>query len=333
VLLAAALALAAGCGARGESDPELIRIGFLPNVTHAVALSAKARGSFERALAPARVEWKPFHAGPQVVEAIYAGAIDAAYLGPGPAQNGFLRARGQELVMVAGSASGGAGLVVRRGLGIRSARDLHRRTVASPQLGNTQDVALRTWLAANDLRSTDRGGDVAVLPIENPNALTLMKRGQLDGAWVPEPWLTRLCDEAGGELLLDEAALWPESGGRFPTTVLVATPSALARKRPALERLVSAHVAEIEWLRAHGAEAPALIGDELARLSGKRFPDSLIRRALARVEPTWDPMLPALARQARDARALAYLPDGDLSSFFDRSLLDRALAARDGGAR
>src|SRR5579871_4383727 len=175
--------LAAACNQRRET-PNLLRIGYMPNVTHAEALTGQARGSFQRAVGPSvKLEWTAFNAGPQIVEAIFAGALDAAYVGPGPAETGFLRSRGESLRVVAGAAAGGAALVVRKEARVKSAADLHGKSLGSPQLGNTQDIALRTWLAKNGLKTTDRGGDVQVVPTANPDLLTLMKRGKLDGAW------------------------------------------------------------------------------------------------------------------------------------------------------
>jgi sulfonate transport system substrate-binding protein len=321
------LALAA-CG-QPAADPSVVRVGFMPNVTHAVALTANERGTFERAVAPARVEWKAFPSGPQVVEAIYAGAVDVAYLGPGPAENGYLRSKGEALTILAGAASGGASLVVRRDAGIHDPADLHGKRLAAPQLGNTQDVALRTFLRARGLRSADQGGDVQVLPIANPDIFHLFKRGRIDGAWVPEPWGSRLVDEAGGEVLVDERSLW--ENGRFATTVLVASRDALDGKRASIAKLVGAHIDEVRWIREQPAEARARVGAALARLSGKRLPPSLIEHSMARVEVTWDPMAPVLDRLAADARALGYLPRGgpnDLAHLVDRSLLDAALAER-----
>ncbi len=298
----------------------------MPNVTHAAALTAMRRGTFERAVAPARVEWKAFNAGPQVVEAIFADAVDVAYIGPGPAENGYLRSRGEALVVLAGAASGGAGLVVRRGADIHGPADLHRKRLASPQLGNTQDVALRTWLDKNGLRSNDRGGDVYVYPMNNSEILTLMRRGELDGAWVPEPWTARLQLEADGVLLVDERTLWPD--GRFPSALLVAARASLGPKHDAIARLLRAHVDEVAWIDAHPTETRSLLREQLTRLSGKALPQQLVDRAMDSVAATWDPMPAALERLAADARRLRYLPEGDLSRLVDRSLLDAAVAAR-----
>jgi NitT/TauT family transport system substrate-binding protein len=318
------LALAACGGRSGEHDPTRLRIGYLANVTHAPALTAQQRGTFAAALAPVEVEWRAFGAGPSVVEAIYAGAIDVAYLGPGPAEMGYLRSKGQALQIIAGAASGGAALVVRSG--ITSPSDLHHKKVADPQIGNTQDVALRTWLEKNDLRSTDRGGDVMVLPMGNPDIFNLFRRGDIDGAWVPEPWVTRLETEAGGRVLVDERDLWPD--GRFLTTVLVATRDALRWKRDAVAKLLGAHIDEICWIRSHPAEARDATRLALDRIGGKKLPKALIDRSLDRIDFTWDPMEPVLMHLADDARHLRYLPRGDLAQLVDRSLLDEALAAR-----
>jgi NitT/TauT family transport system substrate-binding protein len=330
VALAALVALAA-CGSRAATDPTIFRIGYLPNVTHSVALVAAHRGSFERALAPLTVEWKPFGAGPELMEALYAGALDAGYVGPGPAENGYLRSRGEVLVVVAGAASGGAALVVRGDARIYAPEDLHHKKLATPQLGNTQDVALRSWLMEQGLRSTDQGGDVLVMPIPNSTTAQLMQRGQLDGAWVPEPWvaLLRLDPKVHARVLVDERTLWP--GGRFATTVLVANRPSLASKPEAMAKLVRAHVAELRWMRAHPAEARAAVGEQIKRVTGKALPPAVLAAALDDVEPTWDPLPDSLAKLAEQARRLRYLPDGDLSGLLDRSLLDAALAA-DGGA-
>ena len=232
-LVAATLVVvAAGCRARepkGGAAPTTLRLGFFPNLTHGPALVGLQRGDFAKALAPLTIDPKPFNAGPEAMEALFAGALDACYVGPAPAINGYLRSHGEALVIVAGAAQNGAGLVVRKEANIRGPGDLHGKKLASPQLGNTQDVALRMYLKENGLAPKDRGGDVQVMPLANADILALMKQKELDGAWVPEPWTTRLIDEAGGVLLLDEKDRWP--GKKFPTTVLVVTRSWPASSR------------------------------------------------------------------------------------------------------
>ena len=327
------MASSVACAPRAASEPARLYLGFFPNVTHSVALSAYSRQSFARALAratpPATLEWKAFASGPQAIEAIFAGAIDACYLGPGPATIGYVRSRGEALVILAGAASGGAGLVVRRAANIRRPEDLPGHILATPQLGNTQDVALRRWLDERGLRTLDRGGDITVLPLANPQILALLKRGELDGAWVPEPWVTRLVREADGALLLDERELWP--GGRFPSAVLVAARASLATKRDLIARLVAAHVDEVDWVTAHPDEARKLGGEAIRRLTGKSLPPAILAEAYDHVTPTWDPMPAAIAEMATGARALRYLPPGNpegLTGLTDLALLEAALSAR-----
>ncbi|MBZ5513724.1 MAG: ABC transporter substrate-binding protein, partial [Acidobacteriia bacterium] len=197
-------------GLLGQSGQVVVRAGHFPNITHSQGVIGQANGWFEKALSPAaRVEWKVFNAGPSAIEALFAGALDLTYIGPNPAITGYVRSQGEALRIVAGATSGGAALVVRTDSGIQKPEDFHGKKVASPQLGNTQDVALREWLLAHGLQSREKGGDVQVIPIANPDQLTLFMKKEIDGAWAPEPWASRLINEAGGRLFLDERTLWP----------------------------------------------------------------------------------------------------------------------------
>src|SRR5262249_4089636 len=183
----------------------VVRVGYSPNVTHSQAAIGRATGRFEQALGHGvQVEWKTFNAGPSVIQAIFAGALDLAYVGSGPTITGYVRSQGEALRVIAGATSGGAALVVRSDSGISTAADFHRKKVASPQLGNTQDVALRAWLHRNHLETREKGGDVQVIPIANPDQFTLFVKREIDAAWAPEPWATRLIQQANGRLFLDE---------------------------------------------------------------------------------------------------------------------------------
>ena len=323
----AALGLAAGgCRSTKPPAPSALRLGFFPNLTHAVPMVGLARDEYARALAPLAVEAKPFNAGPEAMEALFAGALDACYVGPAPAINGYLRSRGEGLVIVAGAALNGAGLVVRRDANIHGPADLRGKKVASPQLGNTQDVALRSYLKQAGLAPKDRGGDVQVLPLANSDILALMKQKQLDGAWVPEPWTTRLIDEAGGALLLDERDLWP--GRRFPATVLVVTRSLAAEHPELVARLMTAHLATVRWMKAHPAESQQLVDAGLQKWARKKLPPQILAEAWSHVETSEELLLPALQKQLADGRALGFLPaEGDVSGLVDRHFLDAALAA------
>ncbi|MBL8976754.1 MAG: ABC transporter substrate-binding protein, partial [Myxococcales bacterium] len=203
--LLAALVVAA-CGG-GSSEPSL-RLGYFPNITHAAALVGVSDGIFARQLGAIKLETFTFNAGPAAIEALLSGSLDASYVGPNPAINAFVKSRGEAVRIIAGATSGGAFLVVRPE--ISSAADLRGQAVASPQLGGTQDVALRSWLATQGLKTdTSGGGDVSVVPQENAQTLERFRDGKLAGAWVPEPWASRLVLEGGGKVLVDERDLWP----------------------------------------------------------------------------------------------------------------------------
>ena len=198
-----------------------MRLGFFPNVTHAPALVGVAEGTFAAALGDATdLETFTFDAGTEAAEALLAGSLDLTFIGPNPAINAFAQSGGEAVRIVSGSTSGGAFLVVREG--ITSAADLAGLTIATPSLGNTQDVALRAWLKENGFETTaDGGGDVVVLPQKNSTTLESFINGDIDGAWVPEPWATRLVNEGGGVVLVNERDLWTETDGEFVTTHLL----------------------------------------------------------------------------------------------------------------
>ncbi len=310
-VLAAALS---GC-ARERSEERPFRLGFFPNVTHAQALVGADDGTFAKALG-GRLETRMFNAGPAAMEALFSGELDASYVGPGPAVIAFLRSKGEALRVVAGAVSGGAVLVVRDA---RRPQDLAGKRVGTPQLGNTQDVALRVWLRANGL--SEKGGPrgVEVTPLANSDILSMFSRGELAGAWVPEPWGARLVGEAGGTILVDERALWPE--GRFPATVLVVSKRALERRRGELVALLRAHVELTErWMREPSAFA-ALANEAYGRRTGKPLPGPILADALSRLAPTTDPLRPQLEEMARRTQALGFAPAGSFSALVDDTLL------------
>jgi NitT/TauT family transport system substrate-binding protein len=312
--LAALGAAAAGCHREPPADGPL-RLGYFPNVTHGQALVGVDDGTFARALG-GRLEARLFNAGPAAMEALLVGDLDASYVGAGPAVIAWFRSERRGLRVVAGAVSGGAVLVVRDA---RSAADLAGKRVGSPQLGNTQDVALRTWLRAHGL--SDRGGDrgVEVTPLSNADNLAMFRRGDLAGAWVPEPWGARLVAEAGGRILVDERGLW--EGGRFPATVLVVSGRALARRRPDVVALVRAHLELTRRWRADPGGFGALANAAYGRRTGKPLPPAVLRDALSRLEPLADPMGPQLARLARQAQALGFAPAGDPEGMVEASVL------------
>jgi NitT/TauT family transport system substrate-binding protein len=312
-LLAVVLALAGGCSRPRDDRP--LRLGYFPNITHGQALVGIDDGTIAAALG-GRLDARMFNAGPAAMEALLSGELDASYVGAAPAVIAYLRSRGEGLRVVAGAASGGAVLVVR---GAAGARDLAGKRVASPQLGSSQDVALRTWLRANGL--SDRGGrrGVEVTPLANADILAMFARGHLAGAWVPEPWGARLVAEAGGRILLDERTLW--EGGRFPATVLVVARRALDRRPDDIAALLRSHVALTRRWQQDPRAFGRLVNEAYGRRTGKPLPDAILEDALSRLEPTSDPLAAHIARMARHAQALGFAPEGDVSGIVDATLL------------
>ncbi|MGC1373917.1 MAG: ABC transporter substrate-binding protein [Candidatus Sulfotelmatobacter sp.] len=306
-----------------------IRVGAFPNITHPQAMVGKANGWFEKAMGPGvKVRWTSFNAGPAAIEALFGGALDMTYIGPNPAINGYVRSNGEAVRVVAGAASGGASLVVRNGSGIEKPQDFHGKRVASPQFGNTQDVALRNWLKSNGLKTTDKGGDVQVIPMANPDQLTLFLKKELDAAWAPEPWATRLIQEGDGRLFLDERTLWPN--GQFVTALLVVNPKFLKNHPDLVKKWIRAHVELTDWIDAHPSEAKRLLNQQIQAETGKALPSIVLDDALQRMQVTYDPLHDALLTAAREAFDDGFLGREmpDLSRLYDLSLLNQVLAEK-----
>ncbi len=303
----AALLLLALCacrpGAGGASSDRPLRVGFQPNLTHAQALVGGADGTFARHAGEAGVQLVPFNAGPAELEALLSGSLDMAYLGGGPAVVGHVRSEGT-LHVLAGAVSGGAVLVARTA---RTPPELDGRRVAVPQLGNTQDLSLRHWLAAQGLAATVLGGrGVQVLPLANADALAQLRRGELEGAWVPEPWGARMVHEAGAHVLVDERSLWP--GGAFPTTVLVATDAALSRRAGAVRGVLAAHRELTGRWTGDPASFSRAANAAYGALTRHPLPEAVLAEAFSRLSPTLDPLEPALQELSRRLVAQGYLP-------------------------
>lgn len=333
--LGALALLATGCGSDSEASADAgdggavqLRLGYFPNVTHATALVGVEKGLFADALgSSAQLTTATFNAGPAAVEALFSGAIDAAYIGPNPTVNAYVQSSGEAVRVVSGAASGGAFLVVRED--IDSPEDLKGRTLATPQLGNTQDVALRHWLSEQGLASDlAGGGDVRIAPQENAQILDAFAAGAIDGAWVPEPNATRLL-EAGAKVLVDERNLWPE--GRFVTTNLVVHPEFLERNPDVVKRLLEGQVDATAFLAENPEEAQQIVGDAIAELSGKPLPEGVIGKAWDNITFTDDPVAESLLEGARHAAEVGTLEGGevDLDGLYDLTLLNEVLADRD----
>jgi NitT/TauT family transport system substrate-binding protein len=306
-----------------------VRVGAFPNITHPQAMVGKANGSFEKSLGPnVRIDWKSFNAGPSAIEALFAGAIDMTYIGPNPTISGYVRSGGEALRVVAGSSSGGAALVVRNDSGIAKAADFHGKKVASPQLGNTQDVALRAWLRANGLKTTDKGGDVQVIPLANPDQLTLFLKKDLDAAWAPEPWATRLIRKGNGRLFLDERTLWPN--GQFVCANLIVSSKFLKQHPEVVKAWLRAHVELTDWINGHLADAKRLLNQQIQKETGKALPDTVLDEAFGRLQVTYDPLRSSLLTSAKSAYDAGFLGRQmpDLSNLYDLSLLNQVLSEK-----
>jgi NitT/TauT family transport system substrate-binding protein len=239
-----------------------------------------------------------------------------------------VRSNGEALRIVAGATSGGAALVVRNDSGIQKPEDFHRKKVASPQMGNTQDVALRAWLTSHGMKSADKGGDVQVIPLANPDQLTLFVKKELDAAWAPEPWATRLIKEGNGRLFLDERTLWPN--GQFITAHLIVSTEFLKRHPELVKDWIRAHVELTEWINAHISEAKKMLNQQIARETGKALPDAVLDESFGRLQVTYDPLRPSLMNAAKSAFDAGFLGRQmpDLSSLYDLSLLNQVLSEK-----
>src|SRR5579872_621411 len=311
---------------RAQQKPVVLRVGYFPNITHAQALVARAGGQFEKALGPGvQIEWKAFNAGPSAIEALFANAIDLTYIGPNPTVTGYVRSQGDAVRVIAGAASGGASLVVRQGAGIQKVADFHGKKVATPQQGNTQDVALRSWLRANGLQPREKGGDVQVLPITNADQYTLFLKGQLDAAWAPEPWAARLVHEAGGRIFLDERDLWPNH--EFVITELIANPKFLKEHPDVVKNFLRAHVELTDWINKNPAQAKQVMNQELQKETGKNLSPEVLEDAYSRMAVTYDPLRSALQKSTQQAFDEGFLgrTQPDISALYDLALLNEVL--------
>jgi len=321
--------------AGSPAEKQKVRVGHFPNLTHAQgvighALSRADKGFFEQRLGPnVEIEWYVYNAGPSAMEALLAGSIDLTYVGPNPALNAYIRSEGDEVRILAGAASGGAALVVQPDGRIRSDADFKGKKSASPQLGNTQDVAARAFLKSKGLKITQTGGDALVIPTANADQLALFQKGDLDAVWTVEPWVTRLELEAKGKVYLEESSLWPETQGRYVTTQLVSSVEFLEKHAELAKKFVTAHVEMTDWINANAAEAKKLLNAEIQTETSKGIAPEVLERAWGRIELTADPVSTSLKRCAKDAHLAGFLEKNpDLSRIYALDLLNQVLAAK-----
>ena len=307
-----------------SAAPVTVHLGYFPNVTHAPALVAVEGSLFEEALGRNKLETQAFNAGPEAVTALLSGALDATFIGPNPAINAFAQSNG-EIRIVAGAASGGAYLVVNPD--ITGPEDLAGKKLASPQLGNTQDVALRTWLKDQGYETdTTGGGDVSVLPQENSQTLDQFKAGDIDGAWVPEPWATRLVTEGGGKILVDEADLWPD--GKYVTTHLIVRKAFLDEHPEVVQQLIAGEADAIDLINDDPTKAGELVNQGIVAITSKELKPELIDASFENITFTLDPVASSLHTSAENAEALGLLDPVDLADIYDLTGVNKVLADR-----
>jgi NitT/TauT family transport system substrate-binding protein len=315
-------AAAGGAGGAGGS----LNLGYFPNVTHAPAILGVQEGLFEQAEGDGvDVSYSTFNSGTEASEALLSGSIDATFIGPNPAINAFAESDGA-IKIVAGTTSGGAALVVRDG--IDSPEDLAGTKLATPDLGNTQDVALRYWLGEEGYEIDESGGgDVEITPQENADTLTTFQDGTIDGAWVPEPWATRLIEEGGGHVLVDEADLWPD--GQFVTTHLIVRTDYLEEHPANVQALVEGLLDAIDQANADDpTDAQTTVNDGIEEVTTNRLDDATIRGAWENLTFTPDPIASSLEESKDHAVDVGLLDDVDLDGIYDLTILNQVLADR-----
>jgi NitT/TauT family transport system substrate-binding protein len=257
-----------------------------------------------------------------------AGEIDLTYIGPNPAINAYVKTKGDGVRVVAGAASGGVSFVVRPDSNINTAKDLDGKKIASPQLGNTQDVALRAYIKQAGLETKENGGSVEVIPTDNANILQLFENKQIDGAWVPEPWATRLIVEKKGKLFLDERSLWPN--GKFIITHILVSNKFLTEKPELVKAIISAHVQTTLDIQKNPTAAKKVLNDQLAALTGKGLSDQVLEDSFSKLELTLDPLKSSLLKSADDAFKLGFLGKDkpQLDGLYDFKLLNQVLTEK-----
>ncbi|WP_326563294.1 ABC transporter substrate-binding protein [Micromonospora sp. NBC_01796] len=332
VLTAAMLGATAACGGDdggtgegGSSGPVTLRLGYFPNITHAPAVVGVEKGIFAEKLGSnVKIETSTFNAGPAAIEAIFSGALDATYIGPNPTVNAHSKSKGEAVRVISGAASGGVALVVKAG--INSAEDLRGKKIATPQLGNTQDVAIRFWLKEKGLSTNkEGGGDVSIVPQENAQTVETFGSGAIDGAWVPEPFVSRLVN-AGGKVLIDERDLWPDK--KFVITNLIVSTKFAKAHPDVVKRLVEGQVAANDFVNTKPDEAQQAISEHIGKITGKPLDLKLIKQAWPTLEFLNDPIESSLKTGLDHAVAVGLTDPVDLKGLYDLSYLNEVLKAQ-----
>lgn len=283
-----------------------IRVAYFPNITHAVPIIGMEKGTFENQIGNNTViESMLFDAGPQVIESIFAGSIDIAYVGPGPAINGFLKSENHNVKILSGAASGGASFIVHPNSKIDSVADFEGKRIAAPQIGNTQDISLRSYLSENGLKPAEKGGSVIVLNIPNPDIYTLFAKGDIDAAWVPEPTATILVQQLDGKRLFNEEELWPDN--RFASVLLIAREEYVRQNPEVINKWLEAHQQTVDWINSNPEQTRMIFIQFMKKETGKALSEKLVDESLSNLEITSDPIVSSIHTFAKRADSLGYL--------------------------
>lgn len=304
-----------------------VRLGYFANITHAQALVGVARGDFQKALGSVPLKTSVFNAGPAAMEALFAGELDLVYVGPGPAVNAYFKSAGK-LRVVAGAAANGVVIVARKDSGVAKLEDLKGKRIATPQYGNTQDIAARAFVK-NRLQDKEKkdGGTTTIETVTNAEQFGLFKQGQLDAAWAPEPWATRLIHEAGGVAIEEEKNLWDEK--KFSITLIVASKEFLDKHPDVVEALLNAHTELTEFVRSSPELAAPIMNEELKKLQGKALAPEILKEALTRVDFGTDPLPATVDKMAQWYFELGFTKaKPDLKNLFDLTILNKLKAAK-----
>jgi NitT/TauT family transport system substrate-binding protein len=312
-------------GARKIDGLDSVKIGYFGNLTHATALVGREQGLFQRELGATKADYATFNAGPSEIEALNSGSIDIGWIGPSPAINGYTKSDGKSLRIIGGSASGGVKLVVNPKK-ITSLKDVEGKKIATPQLGNTQDVAFLNWAAQQGWKVDAQSGkgDVTVVRSDNKVTPDAFRAGSVDGAWVPEPTASKLVAE-GGKVLLDESALWPDK--KFVITNIIVRQAFLEEHPKAVEAVLRASVEANKWINANPDRAKAAANKQLGIDSGKELPADVLDPAWKSIQFTDDPLASTLGTEAAHAVKAGLLDKPDLKGIYDLTILNKVLEA------
>ncbi len=289
-----------------QINQDKIRVAFFPSIGHIIPIVGLEEKIFEKGIGEEKqIETKLFDSGPQVIESIFSGSIDIAYVGPGPIINGFLKSDGKDIKILSGAASGGASFIIQPNSGLESLENFDGKRIASPQISNSQDVSLRHYLESHGLKSVEKGGTVFVLNISNPDIYTLFAKGDIDGAWVPEPWATILVQELDGIRLFNEEKLWPNE--EFASVLLIVRTKYLENNPETVQKWVESHKKTVTWINSNPDKSKSLFSNFLIDYMGKSLPTKIIDESFSNISITSDPIKNSVIIFAERADSLGYL--------------------------